>query len=191
MLIGGGKLDLGPIESRLGLAAGEPFGPFGQVFGGWEPSLWPAQVAPSSLWAWGEGGTPTSASVRWPAAIAGLLAGLVLARRVHGACSGSRTAILTMLCWFGSLALIDRSAGAGLDLIAGLATVAALDRILGRGSDWVAGLWAALAFLAAGWPPLALIALATVVIGRRGTGLTLRRSDVPPCWRPWRGRPGP
>ena len=70
------------------------------------------------------------------------------------------------LCLFGSVALIDRSAGAGLDLIAGLATVAALDRLLGRGSDLVAGAWAGLAFLAAGWPPVVLIVLATVVIGR-------------------------
>src|SRR5947209_19838987 len=50
VLIGGGSLNLGPIESRLGIAAGEPFGPFGRVYGGWEPSLWPAQVALSRVW---------------------------------------------------------------------------------------------------------------------------------------------
>src|SRR5438270_9830801 len=27
------RLDLGPIEARLGIAAGEPLGPFGQLFG--------------------------------------------------------------------------------------------------------------------------------------------------------------
>ena len=89
VLIGGGNLDLGPIEARLGLSAGEGLGPFGQVFGGWEPALWPAQVAPSVLWAWGEaGGIPTSASVRWPAAIAGVLAGLILAHRAWGEARG-------------------------------------------------------------------------------------------------------
>src|SRR5262249_21242397 len=76
-------------------------------------------------------------------------------------------------CWFGSLALIDRSAGAGLDLILGLATVAALDRLLSRGSDWVAGLWASLIFLAGGWPPLVVIGLAILVIGRRGSSFSV------------------
>ena len=61
VIAGGGNLDLGEIESRLGLAAGAAVGPFGQVFGGWEPSLWPAQVLPSALWAWAEGGVPTTA----------------------------------------------------------------------------------------------------------------------------------
>src|SRR4051794_33268368 len=76
VLIGGGNLDLGEIEARLGIAAGEPLGPLGRVSGGWEPSVWPAPVALSQLWAWGEGGTPTAASVRWPSAIAGLAIGL-------------------------------------------------------------------------------------------------------------------
>ena len=189
VLIGGGNLDLGPIEARLGLSAGEGIGPFGQVFGGWEPALWPAQVAPSVLWAWGEaGGIPTSASVRWPAAIAGILAGLILAHRAWGRLGGS-AGVLTAACWFGSVALIDRSAGAGLDLIAGLATVAALDRILARGSDLIAGLWAALAFLGAGWPPLLVIALATLVVGRREAMLTpaLMAPPLVTCaaWSAW------
>ncbi len=110
VLVGGGNLDLGPIEARLGLSAAERLRPFGQVFGGWEPTLWPARVAPSVLWAWGEGGIPTSASVRWPAAIAGVLTGLILARR-SGTMLGGRAGVLTAACWFGSLALIDRSAG--------------------------------------------------------------------------------
>ena len=84
------------------------------------------------------------------------------------------------VCLFGSVALIDRSAGAGLDLIAGLATVAALDRLLGRGSDLVAGPWTGLAFLAAGWPPVVLILLATVVIGRPESSLSFRLL-VPPA----------
>ena len=61
-----------------GLASFESFGPFGQVFGGWDPSIWPGQLAPALAWAWGEGELPTSASVRWPAAIAGVWIGLIL-----------------------------------------------------------------------------------------------------------------
>jgi hypothetical protein len=188
VLAGGASLDLGPIESRLGIAAGEAIGPFGQLYGGWEPSLWPAPVAISRVWALVEGGAPTSGSVRWPAAIAGVLAGFLLSRRSYRTI-GTRASVLTGLCWFGSVALIDRSAGAGLDLIQGFAVVAALDRILGRGADLVAGLWASFAFLAGGWPPLALIALAGVVVGRRETWLSARLL-VPPiltaaAWSAW------
>lgn len=189
VLTGGGNLDLGPVEARIGLSAAEPVGPFGQMYGGWEPDVWPGQVAPSALWAWGEGGyCPTAASVRWPSAIAGVLAGLILARRA-GRMLGQGASLLVGLCWFGSIALIDRSGGAGLDLVAGLGVLGALDRLLGKGSDWGAGVWLALAFLAGGWPPLALIVLATVVIGRREAGLSARLL-VPPllaaaAWSAW------
>jgi hypothetical protein len=188
ILICGGRQDLGPSEARLGLASTEPFGPLGLAFGGWEPSLWPGQVGPSQLWAWGEEGRPTSASVRWPAAIAGLLAGLIVAKRVM-ATLGMRAALFTVLCWSGSVAMVDRSAGTGLDLISGLAIVAVIDRILGRGSDWVAGSWAALAFLSGGWPPLALIVMATIVLGRRGAGMTVGLLAPPllaaAAWSAW------
>ncbi len=188
VLVAGGNLDPGEIESRLGLAAGAGIGPFGQVFGGWEPSLWPAQVAPSVLWSWVEGGMPTTASLRWPSAIAGVLIGLILARRASSVL-GTRAGVMVGVCFFGSVALIDRSAGAGLDLISGLATVAALDRLLGRGSDLVAGAWASLAFLAAGWPPVVLIVLATVVIGRPASSLSLPLVAPPiaaaAAWSAW------
>jgi hypothetical protein len=171
VLIGGGRLDLGPIESRLGMAAGERVGPMGQVFGSWDPAIWPAELLPSQAWALGEERMPTSASVRWPAAIAGLITGVVLAARAMSTL-GTRAALILGVCWFGSLGLIDRSEWTGLDLVAGMATVAALDRILARGSGWLAGAWGALAFLAAGWPPLAILVLTVVVLGRRGAGLT-------------------
>ena len=188
VLIGGASLDLGPIESRLGIAAGEPLGPFGQVFGGWEPSLWPATVAMSRAWAWCAGGPTNAGAVRWPAAIAGVLTGLILTRRMDRTL-GSWASVFMGLCWFGSVALIDRSAGAGIDLIVGLGTIAALDRILGHGSDTVAGVWASLAFLAGGWPPLALIGLVTIVIGRQEAGLKAKLI-VPPllsalAWSAW------
>lgn len=188
VLAAGGNLDPGEIESRLGLAAGAGIGPFGQVFGGWEPSLWPAQVAPSVLWSWAEGGMPTTAALRWPSAIAGILIGLILARRASSVL-GPRAGVMVGVCLFGSVALIDRSAGAGLDLIAGLATVAALDRLLGQGSDLVAGAWTGLAFLAAGWPPVVLIVLATVVIGRSESSLSFRLVAPPlaaaAAWSAW------
>jgi len=188
VLAGGGNLDPGPVESRLGLAAFETLGPFGQVFGGWDPAIWPGQLAPALAWAWGEGGIPTSATVRWPAAIAGVWIGLILARGVSTTLGG-RAGVLAGLCWFGSVALMDRSAGAGIDLMTGLGTVAALDRLLGRGSDFVAGLWAALAFLAGGWPPVAVVVLTTVVLGRAGAGLSWRLL-LPPAvaaaaWSAW------
>jgi hypothetical protein len=188
VLIGGASLDLGPLESRLGLAAREGCAPLGRVFAGWDPTVWPAQLAPSALWAWFEGGAPTSNSVRWPAAIAGVVAGLILARRAASRLGG-RAGLLTGLCWFGSLGLMDRSAGAGLDLITGLATIAAFDRLLGRGSDLMAGAWLSLAFLAGGWPPVAIVWLATVVIGRHGATLNWR-TVVPPVlaaigWSAW------
>ena len=188
VLIGGASLDPGEKEARLGIAAQEPLGPLGRVFGGWEPSLWPAPVALSRIWALGEGGMPSAASIRWPAAICGVLTGFFLTRRMFQTL-GARASVLMGLSWFGSIALIDRSAGAGIDLIVGLGTIAALDRILTRGSDLGAGLWASLAFLAGGWPPVALIALATVVVGRREAGLSARLL-VPPCvtavaWSAW------
>ena len=183
-----GCLDPGPIESRLGLAAAESFAPLGRVFGGWEPAVWPLPLALSRAWSWFEVGAPTSASVRWPSAIAAAVVGLMLCRRTSGFLGG-RAGVLVAVCWFGSLGMMDRSAGAGIDLIMGLATIAALDRVLGRGSDLVAGLWTALAFLAGGWPPVAIVALSTVVIGRREASLSWRLL-LPPVialvgWSAW------
>ncbi len=76
-----------------------------------------------------------------------------------------------------------------LTLFLGLTTIAALDRILARGSDLIAGLWTALAFLAGGWPPVAIVALATIVIGRRESALSWRLL-LPPVlacigWSAW------
>ena len=165
VILGGGSLDLGPIEAKLGLAAEESFGPFGQVMGSWEPSIWPGTLAPSLFWAWAEGGFPTSGAVRWPSVIAGIAIGFVLSRRV-GREAGTRAALLVSLTWLGSLAMIDRSAGAGIDLITAVGVILAIDRLLTQGADLVAGSWTALAVLCGGWPPLALIVLSTIVIGR-------------------------
>ena len=171
---GASGLDLGPQEARTGLAAGERAGPMGQVLGYWAPDLWPAQVLPSlALTRLTASGRPTTGVVRWPAAPASIFAGWLLVWGMSRT-FGARAAIVLGFCWFSSLAVIDRSAGAGIDPILGLATIGAIDRILTRGSDWIAGLWASLAFLAGGWPPLVVIALAILVIGRRGSRFSLR-----------------
>lgn len=190
VLWGGASLELGQFESRLGMAASEKLGPFGQVFGGWEPSLWPAAVAPASVCALWEGRIPSQGIVRWPVAIAGVAIGLMVGRRVI-ATLGPRIGIAWGFCWYGSIALIDRTSasahladyiaamltrnpsylgpwpGAGYDLVTGLAIIAALDRLMTRGLGWVAGAWTSLAFLAGGWPPVALVGLSIVVIGKR------------------------
>ena len=213
-LLYAGSLELNEAESRLGLALGARPGPFGQVFGAWDPAIWPGQVAAGRLWAWADGGHSPANALRWSAALAGTLLGAILGRRL-GARLGTRAALLGALAWFGCLGLIDPSAGfvstlfawlasqmghlpgsfaapgavPGVDLIAGLGTVAALDRIVARGSDWGAGLWAALAFLAGGWPPLAVVALTTIVLGRRESSRSWRIA-LPPliafaAWSAW------
>ena len=167
VLLGAIDLDLGPSDARLGLAAGERFGPLGQVVGYWAADLWPAEVLPSFLLAQLEpGGRPSSAAVRWPAALAAVLVGFMLSRRMMSV-MGRRAGLLLGVCWFGSIALIDRSGAIGVDLIVGFATLAALDRLMTSGAGWVAGLWSSLAFLSGGLPPLIVIALAIVVIGRK------------------------
>jgi hypothetical protein len=188
VLVGGASLELGVADARLGLASGELLGPFGRVFGYWDPSLWPASVALGRIWAYFEEIGPTQGAVRWPSAIAGLLIGVLLGRRARLAL-GPRAGVLVALAWCGSVAMMDRSAASGLDLIAGLGSIAALDRLLSKGSGWLVGIWASLAFLAAGWPPLAVLALATVVLGRSGStwswSMTLPVLATVAGWSAW------
>jgi hypothetical protein len=179
VVIGAVNLDLGPAEARLGLAAGGRVAPLGQVFGYWAPDLWPAEVLPSLLLGRVElGGRPSSAAVRWPAAIAGICAGWLVARRLS-LTQGVRAAVMFGVCWFSSLGLMDRSAWTGLDLILGLATLGAIDRITTRGADWVAGIWLALSFLAGGWPPLVLVGLAVIAAGKKVPGFSMWSLSVP------------
>ena len=189
VLFGAIDLDLGPSEARLGLAAGERPGPLGQVVGYWAPDLWPAEVLPSYLLARLEpGGRPSSAAVRWPAALAGILAGWILVRGAARA-MGPRAALLLAVCWFGSIALIDRSGALGIDLIVGMATLLCLSRLMTAGSGWIAGVWASLAFLCGGLPPLVMIALAIIVMGRHTSRFRLSLL-IPPLltllfWSVW------
>jgi hypothetical protein len=85
--------------------------------------------------------------------------------------------------------VIDHSGGTGLEFLSGLAIVAAIDHLLARGSDWKAGIWAALAFLCGGWPPVVLIFLAVIVIGRHEASFSARLVAPPIatalCWSAW------
>lgn len=188
ILVGGASLELGPSDARLGLATGEALGPYGRVFGYWDPSLWPASVTLGHVWAYFEEVGPTQGAVRWPSAIAAMVTGLILARRARLKL-GSRAAVLVALGWCGSIGMMDRSAASGLDLTVGMATVAALDLLLASGPGWAVGVWASLAFLAGGWPPLAVLALVTVVLGRSGKiwswSMALPIAATVAAWSAW------
>ncbi len=187
-LIGGANLDLGPSASRQGLAASEAAGPLGSVYGGWDPSLWPGRMLASHVWAWGEGGRASSASVRWPDAIAALAIGLIVCRRLR-LLAGPRASLILCGTLFSTLAFLHRGETPPVDLFAGLAVVGALDRLLSRGSGWIAGLWLALAFLCAGWPPVLLGLLPVVVLARPSARLSVKLL-LPPAvaaagWSAW------
>lgn len=164
-LIGGGNEEAGSTEARIGLAAGGPIGPLGEVYGSWDVSLLPGKVLPAQMWCWGEGGIPTTASIRWPSAIAALIAGSLL---VYGSWRklGATAAAWTAVCWGTSIAIIDRSESLNVDFLTGLWTIAALERSLSRGCGLLAGIFAGLAFLAGGWTPVAIIMLVNVIAGR-------------------------
>lgn len=199
--LGAGNLDLNATEARLGLAAGEPIGPLGQVYGSFEPRLLFLRVLPAQLWAIAYGGAPTAAAVRWPAAIAAVLALLAVARGVAERL-GARAALLftagcvATLAWLdrsdvglgmldalighfayrltGSTALLRQPIAPQVDFVTGLFVLAALGRLLNRGADLRAGLWTALAFLAGGWPAVAVVLLPTLILGRRESSPGLR-----------------
>ncbi len=175
VLLGAANFDLNATEARLGLAIGDGLGPLGRVVGYWDPSVWPLPVALGQLAGWFEDEGATQNAIRWPAALAGCLIGYLLTRRGRLGLN-PRAGVMVALAWFGSVALADRSTNLRIDLIAGLGTVAALDRLLARGSGWTVGCWASWAFLAGGWPPVAVLALATVVLGRSGATWSWRTS---------------
>jgi len=75
--IGGGTSTSGRSSPGLGIAGGESLGRSGSFMRLGAVAL-AAQVASSLAWPGLEGGIPTAGSVRWPAAIAGLLTGFLL-----------------------------------------------------------------------------------------------------------------
>ncbi|WZO97642.1 hypothetical protein EP7_004684 [Isosphaeraceae bacterium EP7] len=187
-VLAGPQFQLGREEARLGIAAAERLGPMGQVFGGWDPGVWPLPVILGKLWAALWQGPVDTWAVRGPAALAALAIGVMASRRVSLALS-PRAGLLVGLAWFSCLGAMDRSTAFGLDMIVGLGTVLALDRIIGRRCDAVAGAWAGLAFLAGGWPPLAVVLMATIVIGRPeawvGVGFLLPVAATIAGWSAW------
>ncbi len=188
VVLGGGAREPDEIEARLGLAAAEGIGPFAQVFGGWEPSIPIGRVVTSQLWALFEGGFPRGGVIRWPAVIASVFLGLLIARRVASA-MGERAGVLTSLAFLGGLAAMDRTTWTGIEPLSALAIVATLDRLLSRGSDWLAGLGAMAAVLFGGWPALAMVVLPVIVLGRPEARLNVRLF-LPPIlafagWSAW------
>ncbi len=173
LFVGVNSLDLSPTEARLGLAVGSGMGPFGKVYGGWATDVWPLPLALGRIWAMFEGTWASAGVVRWPGAFAALLLVAILARR-SAEVLGGRAGLLTGLTTLGSLALIDRSSLLGLDVLAALGVVAALDRIIAKGPDTRAGLWLSLAFLSAGWPPVALVGLTLLILQRKDAGVPFR-----------------
>jgi len=189
VLVGGADADLTGADAATGLAASSGFGPLGQAYGQWRPDVWPLRAAVARLvYLLGEPGKTDNGAVLWPSAVAGLVAGWLVARRMIAA-GRTTLALLFGFAWFGSIALLGHAASSGVDFLAGMATVAALDRLIGRRSDWIAGLWASAAFLAGGWPPLLVLALAIIVLGRRDADFSLKLI-VPPvltaaAWLAW------
>ncbi len=189
VMVGGADSELRSADARVGLAARAGVGPLGQVYGQWRPDVWPLRVAASRLaMALEEPGRPLSGTVLWPSAIAGLVAGWLVARRLMSL-EATRLSLLFGFAWFGSAALLDHSSSLGFDFLTGMATIAALDRLMSRGSGWVAGFWAALAFLSGGWPPLIVVALAVIVLGRRDADFSLKLIAPPvlvsAVWLAW------
>jgi hypothetical protein len=189
VLLGGASLDLGPADAELGLAARGSLGPLGRVFGYWKPGLWPGKVALSALAAQlMDRRQAAPGSVLWPEALGAAAIGWMLARRLKDH-AGTRAGLLFGFCWFGCLGVIDHSGATGLEFMSGLATVAALDRLLEKGSGWSAGLWSAAALLTGGWPPMAIILLAVIVIGRPHSGISWRLLMPPAAalfgWSTW------
>ncbi len=165
-LLGAIAVEVDRVEARLGLAAGEALGPLGRVFGYWAPDVWPVPLFASKFLAMFENlARPTTASVRWPGVFASLAIAWLLWRGASKRL-GARLSMWVAVCWLGSIGVVDHAAFARLDLLQTLGVVAAIDRLLDRGRDFVFGCWGAFAFLCGGLPPLVLLALASIVIGR-------------------------
>ena len=131
VLIGGGSLELGTTEAKvgpLGARADRAVRPVARRLGAGGLG----RVGPAEPALVGRRRGSGDGIVRWPSAIAGVVVGLLLCRAMKRAI-GARAAGLLALAWFGQLALIDRSADAGVDLIAGLGTILALNRMLTQG----------------------------------------------------------
>ena len=174
VLWGATRLEIGPQEARLGMAAREPLGPVGQSFGGLDPAIYPGPLAAIKAWSVLEEHGPAQESMRWPAAIFAAVIGAVLTLRSEWIC-GKTAGLAVGLCWLASLAVMNRSGEFGLDFFTGLGTVLALNRTItsqGRLTLGI-GLMTSAAFLCGGLTPVILVVAASVVLCRNSAGLTL------------------
>ena len=182
--------DVSLDEARIGLSALERPGPFGQVFGGWEPSILPGQVLPSSFLyqILGEAWSGWSGLVLWPGSVA-LIALTVMLARQSQKLFGPGSGLLTILFLSGSSLFMELPGGMMAHAITGFFTVASLAWALTRGSNWTSGVLAAIAVFSGGWPALALIVVPIMIMGRQGAYLSLPLL-VPPisafaAWSVW------
>jgi hypothetical protein len=180
VLLGGGSLDLGPVDARIGLAAQGPgLSPVGELFGYYAPDLWPLRVLPSWLAsAFVEAGDVNPGTVLWPSALAAVAIGWVVAQSLIDRLSAT-AGVCFGLSWFGCLGVVDHSGSTGIDFLTAAATVAALCGLLVRGSDWTVGVCTALAFLAGGWPPVVVVLAAVLVLGRPDADFSVRLLTPP------------
>ena len=165
VILGAIDLDLGPAEARLGRRPAKKLGPLGQVFGYWAPTCGRPKSSQScsvgsNRWV-GRARRPS----RWPAALAGnhrrLDAGSPDVAGARDPCRGSVRDLLVRQPG------ADRSIGGDRAGFRSWAwprwqrSTAIFTRIRpGR------RIWAALAFLAGGWPPLVVMGLAIIAIGQ-------------------------
>jgi hypothetical protein len=196
LMFGAVERDLSADEARIGLSALERLGPFGQVFGGWEPSILPGRVVPSWLLfkILGEPYYGLSGLVLWPGAVAVTILAVLVAWRAERY-FGPGAGLLAILCLCGSALLLELPGGMMAHAMTGVFTVACLGRVLSRGSDLWSGMLAALAVCCGGWPALVLIAAPIMIVGRRGSYLSVQLLFPPAAaligWSIWALRSAP
>ena len=196
LLAGSLQRDLSAEEARLGLSAMERLAPFGQSYGGWDPSILPGRVSPSWLLyrVLGEAWNGWPGLVLVPGAVAVTALCLWLASRCRRYFGPGGDA-LAVLCFAGSALWLELPGGMMAHALTGLCTVACLGRVLGKGSDWSSGALAALAVLCGGWPALVIIAVPILVLGRRGSYLSVPLLLPPTAalvgWSAWALRAAP
>lgn len=177
-------------EARLALAAWETIAPHGQVMGYWaaDVRIGPLLCAQAVAWLIGPDARGWPIVVHIPTLLAGLGTALIVARGVGSRC-GERAALLSWLAVLNCLGMIDHSTALGFDALTVCALTAALDELLRRGSTWRAGTWLAIAFFMGGWPPVLLILVTSIALGRRSAylsfGLLMPWTVAAAAWSFW------
>ena len=173
-IVGSVNRDVTADEARIGLSALERVGPYGQAFGGWEPSILPGRVLPSSVLyqVMGEAWAGWSGLILWPGALALVAISVFMARQCQKA-FGTGSGLIAILLLNGSALFMELPGGMMAHALTGLPVVCSLGWILTRGSNWTSGILAALAVFCGGWPALVLIAAPIMILGRPGAYLSV------------------